>query len=345
MPRIKSFDLARGFTVLCMVPVHSMLLYSQPAVYPSLPGQLLAFVAEGPGAPLFMLLMGVNFYLHPPTREATLRKAGWLLMAGYGLNLVKFVLPYVLGCMPAGLRDDLQVPDTGGAFLLLGVGDILSFAALALLILYGVSRFRYSRYVAAGLALIICWVAPFTWDAHSPCPLLNYVLQLVTGHAPRTFFPLFPWLVYPLVGLALGREILRDARFDSRVFFQRSAWTGALLVLLSLFFSYGYPSLPAASFYRPWPHETMGHLGVVFLALAGWGLLDRFVTPNLFWRVLSYSSRHITLIYLIQWPLLFLWLPVVGYQRLDLPDTLLVMIPMTGATYFLSALLKKYVHL
>jgi uncharacterized membrane protein len=337
MPRVKSLDLARGFTVLCMVPVHSMLLYSKPEVYATLPGQILAFIAEGPGAPLFMLLMGISFALkEKPTLSDTLKKAALLLLAGYGLNFVKFVLPYEMGLMPVRLREYLQVPGRGAAWTLLGVGDILQFAAPALLLLYGVTRFRYYSRTALGLAILVCWLSPFAWDAHSSCPLHNYVLRLATGQPPRTFFPLLPWLVYPLVGLALGRFLKRDAAGC----FKLCGGIGLGLIALDHIFQCAYPAVQAANFYRTYPHETMGHVGVVLLALYGWDLLHRFVKPNFCWRLLTYSSRHITQIYLIQWPLLFLLLPLIGYQRLGLTATMMLMLPITAAVYFISALIN-----
>jgi surface polysaccharide O-acyltransferase-like enzyme len=337
MPRIKSLDLARGFTVVMIVPVHTMLLYSKPEVYATLPGQLLAFIAEGPGAPLFMVLMGISFALkEQPTLSGTLKKAAALLLAGYGLNVIKFVLPYQMGLMPGGLQEYLQVPGKGAAWTLLGIGDILQFAAPTLLLLYSVTRFRYFSRMALGLAILVCWLAPFAWDAHSACPLLKYVWQLATGQSPRTFFPMLPWLVYPLVGLALGRFLKRDAAGC----FKLCGGIGMTLIALDHMFQCAFPNIRATSFYRTYPHETMGHVGVVLVALYGWDLLHRFVKPNLFWRILTYSSQHITQIYLIQWPLLFLWLPVIGYQRLEWTATLFVMFPMTAATYFLSALIN-----
>jgi uncharacterized membrane protein len=335
MTRIKSLDLARGFTVLCIVPVHAMLLYSRPAVYPTLIGQLLAFIAEGPGAPLFMVLMGISFAFKEQHRLAdVLKKAGLLLLAGYALNWVKFVLPYRLGLLPISLLADLQARD---AWTLLGIGDILQFAAPALVVLYAITRFRRYWLIALAVAALVCWLAPLVWDAHSGCPVLNYLLQLATGQPPRTFFPLFPWLVYPLVGLALGRWMKRDAAHT----FRDCGWMGGALIALGRLFSAAYPQLPATTFYRTYPHETMEHAGIVLLALYTWDLLYRYVRPNLFWRILTYSSKHVTQLYLIQWPLIFLWLPVIGYQRLGLLATIAVMVPMMAATYFLSALLQK----
>jgi hypothetical protein len=78
----------------------------------------------------------------------------------------------------------------------------------------------------------------------------------------------------------------------------------------------------------------------VFIALYCWDLLYRYVKPNHFFRVLTYSSKHITLIYLIQWVLISALLPVWGYQRFGLGVTMLVIVPITATVYLLSALIN-----
>ena len=106
--RIKSLDLARGFTVLCIPAVHSVLLYSQPSVRDTLSGQLLGFIAEGPGAQLFMTYMGISITLSEKlTWKVVFKRSGLFLLAGYGLNLLKFVLPLKLGLLPVAFKTDL----------------------------------------------------------------------------------------------------------------------------------------------------------------------------------------------------------------------------------------------
>jgi len=337
MKRIKSLDLARGFTVLLIAPIHCMLLYSKPEVYGTLLGQLFAFIAEGPGATLFMVLMGISFALKQHhTLSGVLKKAGLLLMAGYCLNLIKFVIPYEGGWMPLGLRHDLQIPDWGGVWMLLGLGDILQFAGPALLVLYGVTRFRFYACIAGALAISIAWMSPLVWDAHSTSPLLNYLLQLATGQPPRTFFPVFPWLAYPLVGLTIGHVLRRNGPGCFRFV---GGW-GLALIGIRVIFDWLYPNMPQRTFYRTYPVDTASHLGIVLLALYFWDLLYRYVKPNHFFRVLRYSSRHITLIYLIQWIVISLFLPLTGYQTLGLGATTLVIILVTVAVYFISALIN-----
>jgi hypothetical protein len=337
MPRIKSLDLARGFTVLLIAPIHCMLLYSQPVVRTTLVGQLFAFIAEGPGAPLFMVLMGVSFALKADHRFCdVLKKAALLLLAGYGLNLIKFVLPYEGGWMPVGLQRDLQAPDRGGAWTLLGIGDILQFAGPALIVLYGVTRFRSYPCIAASLALSIAWMAPLVWDLHSRYSILNYILQLVAGQPPRTFFPVFSWLAYPLAGVTIGHLLRRDG---PGCFRPLGAW-GLGLIAISIVFGLVYPNLPPTTFYRTYPVDTACHLGIVLLALYFWDQIYRCVKLNHFFRILRYSSRHITLIYLIQWVVISLLLPLIGYQTLGAPATASVIIVITLVVYFLSALIN-----
>jgi len=174
------------------------------------------------------------------------------------------------------------------------------------------------------------------WDAHSTSPLFNYLLQLATGQPPRTFFPDFPWLAYPLVGLTVGHLLKRDGPAS----FEYIGCWGFALVGLDIIFDWLYPKIPLTSFYRPYPVDTACHIGIVLLALYGWDLLYRYVRPNHFFRVLTYSSKNITQIYLIQWVLISLFLPLVGYQTLGLTAIVLVIVPVATLVYVLSAFIN-----
>src|SRR5690242_13320705 len=98
MKRIASIDLARGFTVLFIPAIHSVMLYSTLQVHQSAYGRLLAFIAEWPGAQILMLLMGVSFALSAKvSNKKVLLKALILLFIGYLMNYSKFVLPIQTG--------------------------------------------------------------------------------------------------------------------------------------------------------------------------------------------------------------------------------------------------------
>ncbi len=295
MQRVKSLDLARGFTVLMMAPVHTILLYSKPYVYDTLPGKLLAFIAEGPGAQLFMLIMGICFTFSKHTIQSVLQRAFILLLAAYALNIFKFILPSFLYPMPIELLKEY-------------------------------------------VAIFICFTSPFFWDAYCTNPAINYILQLTGGQPPRVYFPLLPWLVYPLVGLSIGYFF----QTETKEIFLKLGIIGCLLVAGGYVLQHYFLNDPASSFYRTYPADTIQHIGIVLITLDLWELVERYVKPNYFFKLLSYSSLHITQIYCIQWILIFWLLPLFGYQQLDLIPSLFCIILTTIITYFLSFCLNVY---
>jgi hypothetical protein len=338
--RIKSLDLARGFTVLCIPAVHSILLYSQPAVRDTLPGQLLCFIAEGPGAQLFMTYMGTSMTLSEKlTWYIVLKRSALFLLAGYGLNLLKFVLPLRLGLLPAAFQTDLGITDPCTAaetvFLL---GDILHFAAIALPITYGIYQLRHYWVYAIATAAFIAICAPFFWDRASCSPVTNYIAALVGGQPPAVFFPLFPWLVYPLAGLVIGYWLNRNPP-DRFLFI---GLTGVVLIVVGEVLAYF--QLPSLSFYRTRSGDTAVHLGVVLVWLWIWEGFVSYVKPNAGFRLLQFASRHITLIYLIQWPLICWLLPLFGYQNLGGWSSFNVAVGMTLLTLFLTLLILACRH-
>jgi uncharacterized membrane protein len=335
MQRIKSLDLARGCTVLCIPAVHSILLYSQPSVRDTLPGQLLRFIAEGPGAQLFMTYMGISVTLSGKLSwSAVLKRSALFLLAGYGLNVLKFLVPLKLGLLPAAFRTDLGItnPCTAGETVFL-LGDILHFAALALPVTYGICRLRHCWVYAIVTAAFVGVFAPYFWDHASCSPVANYIAVLVGGQPPAVFFPLFPWLTYPLVGLAVGYWLNRNPP-DRFLFI---GLTGIAMILFGEIA--GYYGSPSTGFYRTRPAETAIHVGIVLIWLWICEGLAVYVKSNAFYRLLQFASRHITLIYFIQWPLICWLLPLFGYHELAGWASFNVAVSMTLLTLFLSLLI------
>lgn len=322
MARIQSLDLARGFTILFIAPIHAVMLYSKPEVYQSWFGKALAFIAEGPGAQLFMLLMGISFSLSGNNNfVAVCKKALLLLMGGYALNVLKFILPAALHLMPAGLYAELQVgPDGNGYLHMLLIGDILHFAAFSLLVLWVVRQMPGYQRWALLFGLAVCFMAPLWYGLHASCKFFNYCLEMIGGQPPRIYFPLFPWLAYPLIGLSIGYYIKGLKRFV----FARLAITGCLLVVLH--YCSFLNSLPCSetTFYRTCPPSTLYHMGIVLMWLAGWHWVSRWcIRDNVCFGLLTSLSQNITRVYLIQWILIAWFLPVIGFRKLDLISSIL----------------------
>jgi uncharacterized membrane protein len=341
MQRIKSFDLARGFTVLMIAPIHTVMLYSKLSVHDTLMGKLMAFIAEGPGAQLFMMLMGVFFALSPQRGFLSIcKRAFYLLVAAYLLNIFKFVIPNFFGWLPNALLSDLNM-DAGGHNLLslLLIGDILHFAAIATIVLYILSKLPNARFMAIALATIMGIFSPTIWDIHSSHPVINYLLELAGGQAPQIFFPLFPWLVYPLIGFSLGNCMKNASHLRSAFWLCRDL--GWILILGGEIARIIFPNYPDSSFYRTYPFDTMIHIGIVLITLNSWQWIHENVKPNHFFDLLTYMSRNITAIYLVQWVIICWLLPFFGYHQLGFLKTLCAIALTSSLTFVISFFFKR----
>ena len=340
MKRIVTLDLARGFTVLMIAPIHTIMLYSNAGAQESLLGMFLSFIAEGPGAQLFMLLMGVAFTLSAHTdSKAVLSRAGFFLIAAYALNVLKFIIPLLVGGMPAGVLHELHLQGTGQAFLFfLLLGDILHFAALAYPIMYLVHKMKYYPYWSLFFAIAITIFSPVFWDVKTGFRMLDYPLSLIGGHPPFVYFPLFPWLLYPLAGMTLGHLL---KKYGPTAVLAKGGKVGIFLILISLVLPATPLQGPWLPFYRTGISASVLHLGIVLLWLAVFHYLYRKIPFNPVFRLLIFCSENITRIYILQWIIIAWIFPFVGYHTIGLFATIIFITVNTLLTLFITRFLKN----
>ncbi|HMJ46325.1 MAG TPA: heparan-alpha-glucosaminide N-acetyltransferase domain-containing protein [Ferruginibacter sp.] len=342
--RILSLDLARGFTVMFIAPVHTMLLFSRPSVHESWLGWIFRFVSEGPGAQLFMMLMGISFALSGKKEsKLVMKRAFQILAVGYLLNLLKFGLPFIFGLLPESLLKYLEVSnDRHGFIQLLFTGDILQLAGISLIVLLACSKLFAYRFLYFVFAVIICFVSPLVWDLISDHFVFNAFLQLVGGQPPRVFFPLFPWLVYPVFGVYIG--YLLKGGIKIRI---PKLWIGTIIIAcLGIIVYHFLNSKSEGSFYRTFPVDTCFHLLLVLVWLYAWQLISKWVPANRFFDLLCWLSKHITVIYFVQWVFIFWLLPVFGFQSIGFLGSVGLMVLATfnvwGIVYIIDATSPSY---
>lgn len=307
---VRSLSLARGFTVLFIPIVHTIMLYGNEETHKSALVSFLAFIAEWPGAQLFMLLMGIHFAFSKKTsfRKIILRSLVLLGMA-YLLNFLKFILPGYFGLLPEAFINDFS-PDN---YPLILISDILHFAAISLPLLFIIKKLPEYPAIAIISAFIVCFASP-SFSAIDNSPFTNH---LIAGQPPENYFPLFPWLVYPVAGLAIGFYLKKSG--NKTFLFLLPAGLGLMALGFWIGKEEGY-----TSFYRIGPWHTIQHVGFVCSWLTVWHIIAGLFKYNWFFRFLSFLSRGITLIYIIQWPLISWLMPIFGYQHLNIPESLTI---------------------
>ncbi|MFM1823286.1 MAG: hypothetical protein RI967_1552 [Planctomycetota bacterium] len=303
--RLASIDILRTVAIVVMVFTHF--------------GENLAGYAPpfaGLGAPLFVFLSGVSFFLWSEGRLArgateaeltkvSVRRGVFIFCAGFAFNLVVW------------LPEDLFN------------WDVLTFIGSALLVLEGARRMPAPiRILVAVLAALVAPILrgvadyPAYWEAgYFECELT--LSEALVGYLATGYFPLFPWIAFSLAGYEtaarmFGRQVDRDAA-------PRGPWSPGRIAVVLVATSVGLllvrPLLPGPiargmlggwSMFPPTTEYLLGTLGMAMGLLAilhrAVDLAERPRVPTGVLRLAKAFSRHSLSIYVLHhivhlWPL------------------------------------------
>lgn len=293
--RIQYLDIARGFAILFMFTQHCMLVHEYGA------GDsehwlsvVFTLLGTAPAAPVFMIIMGAFLMESRASwRENILRG---IKLFGLGLLLNLFRLPMLLpegSVSPEYLRTLI--------FNILIFNDILQLAGLSFILGALLKRFMGNAVFPPVLITVILVVSPLLWGLFPENP----VFFMLWGIRESINFPFFPWVVYPLTGMYLGRFLLRGEEMVD-LYLNRLALAGAGLLIISGFLVV-FDIFPLGDYSRSGLGIHLLILGVVFIWLKICRFMEKYGGPDS--RIihhLSFLSRNITLIYFLQW-ILFSW--------------------------------------
>lgn len=338
----KGLALARGFIVLIMPAVHTTLLYSTADVKRGPLGILLGFLAEQPGAQLFMFMMGIFIaYGRQKSFAEVIRRVFYLLMAAYLLNFIRLVLPFYCGWLPNEfLTGNNVVIDGHTPIRLLLTGDILQLAAIAYFVCQGFMQLKQTFFALSAGIILILLVSPMLWPIQTKNPLLQNILGLFNGLPPTVFFPVFPWLCYPVAGVLAGFLWQKYLTASKTV-----AWLSSTVIIITagLVLATFEPVKWNSNFYRLGPGGTLFHLGAVMLWIALFVWAAKKTPANAFFRLLSWLSNHITVVYFTQWILIMWLLPVFGYEQLSVSETLFTILLTSFISFSIPALYNNII--
>jgi uncharacterized membrane protein len=221
--RLDVVDWLRGFAVVLMIQTHLYDAWVAPEAKLTSAYHVTRFLGGIP-ARLFLMLVGVSIAIR---FEAQLRKGVTLRrefvrpvqrrgLQILGLAYLFRIQEYLLGHMsmsivdlPAYWQDILRI-------------DILNCIGASMLVVPIVAAPRHGRPAfVATLAAMLFFVAlgPIVGPAHFPTWIPTWVSSYVGGQRPMSWFALFPWVGWPLAGVAIGHFWVRASQ-DKR----RQAW-------------------------------------------------------------------------------------------------------------------------
>ncbi len=294
-PRLGLVDLAKGIAVVLMIQVHLTELFALPLLRESTPGKLSLFLGGVPAAPVFMAIMG--YFIARSTKPLRSVVRGLLIIGlGFALNL--------------GMNAHLLLNIHDHSVMLdplpyvFGV-DILFLAGLSMVLISLFRRITGESIWFWGFLLVVASVVNLWLPEYSGEKAALYYFQaFFWGNFSWSYFPLFPWLVYPLAGF-----LFRLIEKTHANVLQKMIESLYLIVILTVGFMiglvYGFRiSTDLQAYYHHNP--LFGLWALDFLAL--WMLLmskvyawvrDAKVTAFLEW-----TGRNVTAFYVVQWLLI-----------------------------------------
>ena len=298
--RIPAADLLKGLAVVLMIQIHLFEVFATEAVADSLVGKLVFFLGGPPAAPVFMLCMGY-FALGAKANPRAMALRGLKLFGG-GLLL------------NIGLNANLlsrHFTETGSLLWTAVFSvDILLLAGMSLLVmavLFKLFERRLAGWLGAVAAVLLATMllAPLDFPVNgNRISILDFVLAFAGSSAKWSFFPLLPWLAYPLVGAAFRLIWSRE----SVQFFVRQwklyllAGTGILL-LISLREAFAI-SVDLPRYYHHQPGMVVWCLAFVLLLMWAAGEVNRLAANAAPMRYLRWLGRNVTTAYVVQWLLI-----------------------------------------
>jgi len=131
---------------------------------------------------------------------------------------------------------------------------------------------------------------------------LNYILPFIAGTYSWSYFPLFPWLAYPLLGFSFSfweQEILHFIK-KNKVFFRIILFVIAVSIVL--FSSWGITkTITLQNYYHHTFLYAVWATGIVILWISIFHFFETKFSKSLVGYFLQWLGKNITLFYIIQW--------------------------------------------
>ncbi len=286
-------DILKGVAVLLMIQVHLTELFANQEFYDGFLGKVSLLLGGPPAAPVFMAVMG--YFL------AKSRSGAWQgVMRGFKLILYGFLLNCGLNLnlfyhiFIGGLSID-PLPYVFGV-------DILFLAGLSVIIISLLRPFFRNSLSGWLFIMIIAASARLFIPANAVNePWITYLMAYISNEARWSYFPLFPWLAYPLAGYCF--YLIYEPYSGVEIPKSKLLITGmALLLLLAVTIQYG---LNITTDLQRYYHHSITYFLWTLLFLGLWViafyLIQKTLANNPVFTYLQWVGRNVTTFYVVQW--------------------------------------------
>lgn len=292
--RAQALDLLKGIAVVFMIQVHIIELIATPNISASFIGKGLLFLGGPPVAPVFSLILGYFIAASKRTTKQLVARGLKVFFLGMTLN-VALNLNLIISVYKGIFQIDL-LPYIFGV-------DVLQFAGIAIIV-----SALLKKYIERSLTSLIILVyatvilSDLLTNYIPENLILKYISGFVYGSNSWSYFPLFPWLAYPLVGFLFYR-VKQDLNISLLNTLKTKVVFSVLFVaFLVITISY---AVSVSSDLQAYYHHGSVFFCWVIVFLTGYGFfiheLERSISSNFLLKYFKWLGRNVTLIYVIQW--------------------------------------------
>jgi uncharacterized membrane protein len=292
--RKKVPDIMKGIAVVMMVQVHLAELLARQGFLASPAGKISLFLGGPFAAPVLMAVMG--YFLAGSSLTIKGKILRGLKLIGLGLLLNIGLNAHLL------IRYSLGISDIDPWQYIFGA-DILFLAGFSIILLTIIKLLAGRKWIVyLILALLVSAMTPILSRVNVNSKPAEYAFAFLWGNYSWSYFPLFPWLAYPLAGYSLK---LIEEQFHLRLLSgKKNVWVIIALLGTGLVLTYAYAfriSTDLTAYY---------HHGLVFFTwtigfLSFWTLLIRELVNlsggNTLFNYSQWLGKNVTAAYVIQW--------------------------------------------
>ncbi len=309
-------DTLKGLAVVFMIMIHIVEVIANKSVYESFIGKIILFLGGPPAAPVFMTIMGYFVFKSDKRFDEQLLRGFFLIGGGILLNIglnLNFLISFFTN------RYYFEVNPWQ---YILGA-DILPLAGLSVLILSLIKRIGLKWYWIVLLIFLVAIMGNVFPEYQGNIHFVKYILAFVCGPYKWSYFPLLPWLAYPLLGFLYAKteQTTFYSKYSSKVIL-----LSPLIAILVFIFSHSF-ILDATSRLTPYYHHGIEMFLWIGIFLLGYFSLfsmvlkkisDIFIVKGIAW-----IGKNVTSFYVFQW----LIIGNVGteiYKRLELIESVAI---------------------
>lgn len=301
--RLVGLDLLRGLIIILMIFINLFDETAKEALVYSERGRAIDLAVTALIPNVFIFLMGFFLIIaNGFTTKKLLQKAALLLVLGYALNIIRYPLFMYMGDYASSFSKAFAAN-----LYYVHMVDIYIFVGYACLLLIPftwlppISAQAYASFAAFIMYLTIEIKTVKEYLLMLPASVSDYAIHLFLPLEGNVYFPMIPWLAYIFLGIACG---LFYKATDKNNFFKKLTLYGMLTAFCGyMIFSKDYNIASfkmRADFYH---HDYSVGIMLMGLTLIMPVLSEFFLTklPQFLKTLLTFTSKHIILIYCLSW--------------------------------------------